>query len=181
MRHTPGSYVIGPFLLLHQRIYRLTGGAVGKHVGGRPALMLHTVGRKTGKPRTTALTYAKDGDDHLVVGSYGGSPQHPAWFLNLQANPSVEVQVGRRRWPATARVAEGEERERLWQLVNEQNRASLPCSTGAPSAATTSISATPTASSPSWSSPHLGQAPRSTRMIGASAEAPIIRAGGKLD
>jgi F420H(2)-dependent quinone reductase len=122
MRHTPGSYVIGPFLLLHQRIYRLTGGAVGKHVGGRPALMLHTVGRKTGKPRTTALTYATDGDDYLIVASYGGSPQHPAWFLNLRANPRVEVQVGRRRWPATARVADGDERERLWQLVNEQNR-----------------------------------------------------------
>jgi deazaflavin-dependent oxidoreductase (nitroreductase family) len=126
MRHTPGSYVIGPFLLIHQRIYRVTGGAVGKHVGGRPALMLHTVGRKTGKPRATALTYAKDGDDYLIVASYGGSPQHPAWFLNLQANPRVEVQVGRRRWPATARVAEGEERKRLWQLVNEQNRGLAP-------------------------------------------------------
>src|SRR6266545_2577096 len=112
MRHTPGSYVIGPYLLLHQRVYRLTDGAIGRHVGGRPALMLHTVGRKTGKPRTTALTYAKDGDDYLIVASYGGSPQHPAWFLNLQANPRVEVQVGRQRRPATARIAEGEERER---------------------------------------------------------------------
>jgi F420H(2)-dependent quinone reductase len=126
MRHTPGSYVIGPYLLLHQRIYRLSGGAVGKRVGGRPALMLHTVGRKTGRPRTTALTYAKDGDDYVIVASYGGSPQHPDWFLNLQTHPRVEVQVGRQRWPATARVAEGEERERLWQLVNEQNRGLAP-------------------------------------------------------
>jgi F420H(2)-dependent quinone reductase len=122
MRHTPGSYVIGPFLLLHQRIYRLTDGAIGKRVGGRPALMLHTVGRRTGKSRTTALTYATDGDDCVIVASYGGSPRHPAWFLNLGANPSVEVQVGRRRWPATARIVDGAERERLWHLVNEQNR-----------------------------------------------------------
>jgi F420H(2)-dependent quinone reductase len=126
MRHTPGSYVIGPYLLLHQRVYRLTGGAIGRHVAGRPALMLHTVGRRTGQPRTTALVYARDGDDYLVVASYGGSPQHPAWFLNLEANPRVEVQVGRQRRPATARVAEGEERERLWRLVNEQNRGLAP-------------------------------------------------------
>lgn len=126
MRHTPGSYVIGPFLLLHQRIYRLTSGTIGRHVGRQPALMVHTVGRKTGKPRTTALTYAKDGDDYVIVASYGGSPQHPAWFLNLEANPRVEVQVGRRRQPATARVAQGDERERLWRLVNERNRGLTP-------------------------------------------------------
>src|SRR5262245_10122949 len=122
MRHTPGSYVIGPYLMLHSRIYRMTGGAIGKHVGGRPALMLHTVGRRTGEPRTTSLTYARDGDDYLIVASYGGAPRHPAWFLNVRAHPEVEVQVGRDRRRATARVAEGEERERLWRLVNEQNR-----------------------------------------------------------
>jgi F420H(2)-dependent quinone reductase len=126
MRHTPGSYVIGPYLMLHSRVYQLTDGAVGKHVAGRPALMLHTVGRRTGKPRTTALTYAKDGDDYLIVASYGGAPRHPAWFLNVRAHPEVEVQVGRERRRATARVAEGEERERLWRLVNEQNRGLAP-------------------------------------------------------
>lgn len=126
MRHTPGAYLIGPYLLLHQRVYRLTRGAVGKRVGGRPALMLHTVGRRTGQPRTTALAYVRDGDDLVIVASYGGSPQHPAWFLNLRADPRVEVQVGRQRWPATARVAEGGERERLWRLVNEQNRGLAP-------------------------------------------------------
>lgn len=126
MRHTPGAYAVGPFLLLHQRIYRLTGGAIGKRVGGSPALMLHTVGRRTGKPRTTSLTYATDGDDYVIVASYGGAPQHPAWFLNLRANPDVEVQIGRERRPATARIAEGSERDRLWQLVNEQNRGLTP-------------------------------------------------------
>jgi len=126
MRHTPGAYAVGPYLLLHQRIYRLTNGAIGRHVGGRPALMLHTVGRKTGKPRTTSPTFGTDGDDYLVVASYGGAPQHPAWFLNLQAEPRVKVQVGRRRRPATARVASGEERTRLWELVNRQNRGLAP-------------------------------------------------------
>jgi deazaflavin-dependent oxidoreductase (nitroreductase family) len=126
MRHTPGAYAIGPYLMLHGWIYRITDGAVGKRAGSRPALMLHTVGRRTGRPRTTALTYAKDGDDYVVVASYGGAPQHPDWFLNLRANPRVEVQVGRRRRPATARVAEGDERERLWRLANEQNRGLAP-------------------------------------------------------
>jgi deazaflavin-dependent oxidoreductase (nitroreductase family) len=126
MRHTAGAYVIGPYLLVHQRIYRVTGGAIGRHVAGRPALLLHTVGRKTGKLRSTALTYAKDGDDYLVVASYGGAPQHPAWFLNLQADPRVEVQVGRLRQPARARIVHGEERERLWKLVNRQNRGLAP-------------------------------------------------------
>lgn len=126
MRFTPGTYLIGPYLQLHGRVYRATGGAVGRHVGGRKALMLHTVGRKTGKPRTVALTYAQDGDAYVVVGSFGGAAQHPAWFLNLEANPRVEVQIGRDRRPATAHVARGEERERLWRLVNETNRGLAP-------------------------------------------------------
>lgn len=126
MRHTPSSYVIGPYLLLHQRVYRFTRGAVGRHVAGRPALLLHTVGRRTGQPRTTALVYARDGDNYVVVASYGGAARHPAWFLNLEANPEVQVQVGRQHRPAHARVAEAEERERLWELVNEKNRGLAP-------------------------------------------------------
>ena len=126
MRHTPGSYVIGPFLLLHQRIYRATGGAIGRHVGGRPALLLHTTGRRTGKARTTALTYARDGDAYVVAASDGGSPSHPAWFLNLRDQPDVKVQVGRRVSPARARIAEGAERDRLWKLVNQENRGLAP-------------------------------------------------------
>src|SRR4029453_16823104 len=126
VRHPPGSFFIGPSLLLHQRIYRFTRGAVGRHVAGRPALLLHTVGRKTGQPRTTALVYARDGDRYVVVASYGGAPRHPAWFLNLEANPEVQVQVGRQHRPAHARVAEAEERERLWELVNENNRRRAP-------------------------------------------------------
>lgn len=108
MRHTPGAHAGGPYLLLHQRTHRLTNGANGRHVGGRPALMLHTVDRETGKPRTTSLTCGADRDDDLVVAPYGGAPQHAAWFLDLQAEPRVEVQVRGRRRPATGRVATGD-------------------------------------------------------------------------
>lgn len=126
MRHTPGTYVIGPYLLLHQSVYRWTKGAVGRHAGGRPALLLHTVGRRSGRRRTVALIYARDGDDYVVVASYGGAPTHPAWYLNLVAEPDVEVQVGRKVRPARAHVAEGEERRRLWELVNRKNRGLAP-------------------------------------------------------
>ncbi|HMG44328.1 MAG TPA: nitroreductase family deazaflavin-dependent oxidoreductase [Acidimicrobiales bacterium] len=122
MRHTLGSYVTGPYLMLHQRIYQKSGGAVGRHALGRPTLLLHTSGRKTGQPRCNALVYAKDAGDFVVVASFGGAPQQPAWFLNLQANPDVQVQIGRGIRPAWARVAEGDERERLWTLVNDKNR-----------------------------------------------------------
>jgi len=126
VRHTPGSYVIGPYLLLHQRVYKWTKGAVGRHVGGRPALLLHTTGRRSGQRRTAALVYARDGDDYVVIASYGGAPKHPAWYLNLVAQPEVEVQVGREVQPARAHVADGDERQRLWELVNRQNRGLAP-------------------------------------------------------
>jgi F420H(2)-dependent quinone reductase len=62
----------------------------------------------------------------VIVASYGGAPQHPASFLNLRASPDVEVQLGRDRRPATAHIAEGDERDRLWKLVDQQNRGLAP-------------------------------------------------------
>jgi deazaflavin-dependent oxidoreductase (nitroreductase family) len=122
MRYTPSSYLIRPYLRLHGVVYRLTDGAVGRHVGGRPALLLHTVGRRTGEPRTTALIYARHDEHYLVVASNGGASRHPAWLLNVEAEPDVELQVGRSRQPARARVASGDERSELWQVVNRGNR-----------------------------------------------------------
>jgi deazaflavin-dependent oxidoreductase (nitroreductase family) len=126
VRYTPGSYVIGPYLRLHQALYEQTNGRVGKRVGGSDALLLHTTGRRTGKRRTSALLYARDGEAWVVVASNGGAVRHPRWFLNLQADPEVEVQVGRRRRRARARVATGDERQRLWRLVNRTNRGLVP-------------------------------------------------------
>jgi deazaflavin-dependent oxidoreductase (nitroreductase family) len=82
-----------------------------------PVLLLDTVGRRTGAPRTNALTYLPWGDAFVVVASVLGEPKHPAWYLNLVANPEVGVQVGARRIRARAREAEGEERERIWDAV----------------------------------------------------------------
>ena len=79
---------------IHLFWYRMTGGVIGGNVLGMPALLLTTTGRKSGQQRTTPLTYLRDGEHMVLVASNGGNPSHPAWFLNLQANPEAEVQVG---------------------------------------------------------------------------------------
>ena len=104
----------------HVRRYRETGGEVG-HIWkeGSTILLLTTTGRKSGEPRTTPLIYAQDGDRYVIVASKGGAPEHPGWYENLEKTPEVELQVLDEVFPARARTAEGEERERLWAKANE--------------------------------------------------------------
>lgn len=104
---------------VHRWFYRRTGGRLGGRVLGMPVLLLTTVGRKTGKPRTTALTYFPEGDTFAVVASNGGAPRHPNWFLNLRAVPKAAVQVGSRQARVRARLVEGRERDRLWARVTD--------------------------------------------------------------
>ena len=80
-------------------------------------LILTTTGRHSGQPRPHALIYGRDGDDYLVVASRGGAPQHPAWYLNLEANPKVEVQVKGDKMRAHARTATPEEKQKLWPIM----------------------------------------------------------------
>lgn len=96
-------------------LYRATGGRLGgRFPGGAPLLLLTTIGRKSGEPRTTPLIYLADGDDLVLVASKAGVAQHPLWYSNLVANPDVEVEVGRARRPLRARTATPEEKARLW-------------------------------------------------------------------
>ena len=115
--------VLPPVLRVHDAIYRNTNGWIGHRTLWIPSLLLHTVGAKTGKQRTTSLTYARDGDDYLVVASKGGDPKAPGWYHNLKANPSVEINVGPKRFGVTARpVAPGDaDYDRLWRIVNKNN------------------------------------------------------------
>lgn len=113
---------MGKTLVVHQFLYERTDGRIGASLGGRPMLLLRTVGRKTGEPRTSALLYVADGDDRVVIASKGGAPKHPGWFHNLVAQPDVEIQVGRERIPVRARVAEGDERTRLWAKADGVNK-----------------------------------------------------------
>ncbi len=114
--------LFGPLLTVHQWLYEHSDGRIGASLGGRPMLLLRTVGRRSGQPRTAALLYVPDGDAYVVIASKGGAPQHPGWFHNLTAQPDVEIQVGRERIPVRARVAEGEERSRLWARADQVNQ-----------------------------------------------------------
>jgi deazaflavin-dependent oxidoreductase (nitroreductase family) len=111
-------------LAFHQGLYEKTDGRVGRRMLGVPCLLLRSTGRRSGRQRTAALVYAQDGDDYVVVGSNGGSDRPPGWVHNVRAQPEVEVQVGRRHMPATARVLEPGDADyaRLWKVVNDNNR-----------------------------------------------------------
>jgi deazaflavin-dependent oxidoreductase (nitroreductase family) len=104
---------------IHTSVYRATGGKIGGRMGKAPVLLLTTTGRKSGQPRTTPLLYARTGDGYVLIASKGGAEHDPLWYRNLQANPSAEVQVGRRLEQVRARDAEGEERERLWRALTD--------------------------------------------------------------
>ena len=103
----------------HVRVYRETGGEQGYQWRGTTILLLTTTGRASGEQRTTPLIHRTDDDRWVIVASKGGAPDHPDWYKNLTANPDLEIQVKDERIPVRARTAEGEERERLWELMNE--------------------------------------------------------------
>lgn len=111
------SPLVELFWRIHPRLYRWTGGRVGGAVIGLPVLLLHTVGRKTAAPRTTALTYFEHPRGWVVVASYLGEPRHPAWWLNLESRPDASVQVGATRHAVHAREVQGEERAALWRAI----------------------------------------------------------------
>jgi deazaflavin-dependent oxidoreductase (nitroreductase family) len=115
--------VTSQILRLHAQLYRRTDGRIGHRLMGVPTLLLRTTGRRSGAIRTNALVYALDGDDYLVVASNGGADRPPAWLYNLQANPSVEIQIGRQRRNSSARVLEptDPDYDRLWKIVNANN------------------------------------------------------------
>ncbi|MGW1738869.1 nitroreductase family deazaflavin-dependent oxidoreductase [Nocardia sp. NPDC001965] len=112
-------------LQAHQWLYEQSGGLVGHRLlFGNPTLLLRTVGRKTGRERTAALTYARDGADYLVTASNGGSPRPPGWLANLKARPECEIRVGRRAFPVRARATLPDDPEyaRRWGLVDAVNK-----------------------------------------------------------
>ena len=103
----------------HVDRYSETDGEVG-HIWkeGSTILLLTTSGRKSGKPTTTPLIYARDGDRYVIVASQGGAPDDPGWYRNLVKTPEVELQIKDEVFRARATTAEGAERERLWRKAN---------------------------------------------------------------
>ena len=103
---------------LHVWLYRSTRGRIGARIGNNlPVLLLTTTGRKSGKRRTTPLLYVEDGGRYVIVASVGGAPKHPAWYLNLRADPNATIEVGGRTLAVRAETTEPEERARLWQAL----------------------------------------------------------------
>jgi deazaflavin-dependent oxidoreductase (nitroreductase family) len=113
----------GPALKLHQQLYERSDGRVGHRLIGVPTLLLRSTGRRSGASRCNALVYAADGADYALVASNGGSDHAPGWLFNVRAQPAVEIQIGRKRSPGTARVLEpgDADYDRLWRLVNDNN------------------------------------------------------------
>ena len=101
----------------HVRKYKETGGQEGHDWQGTQCLLLTTTGRKSGQPRELPLIYGKSGDDYLIVASKGGADEPPAWYLNLEADPTAEVQVWGDRFKAKARVATAEEKAEMWKTM----------------------------------------------------------------
>ena len=109
--------LVAALVALNVWLYRLSGGRVMGKMGAAPILLLTTLGRKSGRKRTVPLLYLKDDGSFVIVASFAGSPKHPAWFVNLEANPKVELQVGGERLAAVARRATAQEKARLWPAL----------------------------------------------------------------
>jgi deazaflavin-dependent oxidoreductase (nitroreductase family) len=105
---------------LNVPLYRLSRGRVGGKIGKAPVLLLTSTGRRSGQSRTAPVLYMHDGPNVVVIGSNAGNDKAPAWSYNLKANSDAEVEIQREHRLVRARVAEGEERERLWNAMNEQ-------------------------------------------------------------
>ena len=115
----PSDFALKTMNTIHKVVLKASFGKLGWEAGSMPVLELTTTGRKTGQQRTLMLTSPlQEGDTIIVVASRGGDDQHPAWFLNLQANPDVQVAYkGGARKPMKAHVATAEERAELWPKV----------------------------------------------------------------
>ena len=111
-------------LSIHDKIYQASNGWVGHRLPfAPPNLLLRSIGAKTGAARMNSLTYAKDGETYLIVASNGGAQRYPAWYHNLKAEPDVEINVGPKRFPVTARLVGPEDADyaRLFRIADENN------------------------------------------------------------
>jgi deazaflavin-dependent oxidoreductase (nitroreductase family) len=104
---------------LNVPIYRLSRGRIFGNIGTAPVLLLTSTGRRSGQQRTAPVVFLADGERYIVIGSNAGNQRTPAWSYNLQANPDAEIEIRGTSKLVRARVAEGDERARLWRKVNE--------------------------------------------------------------
>ena len=117
----PSALVLKTMNTLHRTMMTVTGGRIGWTAGKMPVLELTTTGRRSGEPHSTMLTSPwQDGEALAIVASAGGNDTHPAWYLNLDADPSVHVRTQEGERSMVARTVTGDERDRLWKQISEQ-------------------------------------------------------------
>lgn len=116
----PPDWLLKAINSLHRALLKVSGGRIMAKPLGMDTVELHTVGRKSGLPRQTMLTAPISEPDRVVlIASKGGHDQHPAWYLNLQARPEVELTIGRTTRPMTARTATAGEKAELWPAITK--------------------------------------------------------------
>ncbi len=114
-----GSVVVRWMTRINVWLFRASSGRLGSRFRyGAPVCLVTTIGRRSGEPRTIALIYLADGEDIVLVASKGGMSQHPMWYLNLEANPACEVQLGAEMRKMHSRRASGDEKQALWPRLN---------------------------------------------------------------
>ena len=106
----------------HKWLYRTSGGRLGARMGRIDVALVETIGRKTGQPRCAPLACYAYRDSIVVSASNSGKERHPVWYLNMQANPAVQVQIGRENYRAIAEDVPDEEREALWKTIVTNNK-----------------------------------------------------------
>ena len=121
-RPDPPDFMFKAVTSAHIALFRATDGAVGGRMLKMPVLLLTTTGRKSGQKRTTPLTYFTEGEDIILVASKGGHPKNPAWYLNLTANPEVEVEEKGRKRMMKARTATDDEKARFWPRITSVSK-----------------------------------------------------------
>jgi deazaflavin-dependent oxidoreductase (nitroreductase family) len=115
------SYWTKTFIRVNAFVYQKTNGRLGSRLGKQSVLLLHTTGRKSGKSFTTPLSFYRDGNSYLLVASNWGKENNPNWFKNLLEHPSTTIQVGAATIPVETRPAQGDEYNRLWEIVTAKN------------------------------------------------------------
>jgi deazaflavin-dependent oxidoreductase (nitroreductase family) len=117
------ALVVKPMSRINTWLYQISGGRIGgTWLRGAPVLLLTTIGRKSGQPRTVPVLYLRDEDNVVVVASKGGMNHHPLWYRNLETNPEVEIAIGTERRRMVARRATEDEKTALWPRLVEMYR-----------------------------------------------------------
>lgn len=101
--------------------FRANQGAVGGRYEGKPIVLLHNVGARSGATRVNPMGYFEADDRLFVIASNGGASTHPDWYHNIRANPRATAEIGKTTFPVTARVLDGEERDRYFAVIAEAN------------------------------------------------------------